>query len=267
MNASKEHERAANRARRENRKGMKDEELEPLVRGTIEGDRRAKDGLLRALEPRIERIAGRWRVTSHLSRSRDDRRNIVVLVLERLVANGCKRLRLLHEVLLRGEGAGWPWIEAMVRNTALNYTEAHREHLGAGVREDGSYWAAILSFDDEIGERLPAPARLLTAIEARRIYAYAERALPPRQFRALCLWLTGHDDREIARELGLAGAGAAARLVHTAIMRLRRRFAPGAGAEKKSSGQRDEMAPEPVHGQMKVARSAGGSRRREAARS
>ena len=141
--------------------GMKDEELLPLVEGTIAGDRRAKDELWLALDPRIERIAGRRRVTSRLSGSWDDRRNIVVLVMERLLANDCERLRRLHEVVLRGEGAGWPWIVALVRNTALNYTKAHRERLGAGAREDASRWAAILPFDDEIAERLPAPARLI----------------------------------------------------------------------------------------------------------
>ena len=226
--------------------GMKDEDLLPLIAGTIAGDRRARDDLWLALDPRIERIAGRRRVTSRLCGSWDDRRNIVVLVMERLLANDCERLRRLHQVVLRGEGAGWPWIVALVRNTALNYTRAHQEHLGAGVREDGSRWAAILPFDDAIGERLPAPARLISAIEVRRIQAHAEQALPPPQVRALCLWLTGHDDGEIARALDLAGARAAARLVHAAILRLRRRFACGGGAENKSSGARDEMAPDAV---------------------
>ena len=218
-------------------KGMKDEELEPLVRGTIAGDRRARDDLWLALDPRIERIAGSWRVTSRLSRSWDERRNIVVLVMERLLANDGERLRLLHEVVLRGEGAGWPWIVALVRNTARNYTEAHPEHLGAGVREDGARWAASLPFDEAIAERLPAPSRLITAIEARRIQAYAEQALPPAQVRALFLRLSGHDDGEIARELGVAGAGAAARLAHAAILRLRRRFG-GAGTKKIVRGPR-----------------------------
>ena len=240
MSTSKGHGRAGGG------NGMKDEELLPLVAGTIAGDRRARDDLWLALDPRIERIAGRRRLTSRLCGSWDDRRNIVVLVMDRLLANDCERLRRLHQVVVRGEGAGWPWIVALVRNTALNYTKAHQEHLGAGAREDGSRWATILPFDGEVAERLPAPGRLISAMEARRIQAYAEQALPPPQVRALCLWLTGHDDGEIARALDLADARAATRLVHAAILRLRHRFARRGGAENKSSEPRDETAPDAV---------------------
>ena len=51
------------------------------------------------------------------------------------------------------------------------------------------------------------------------------------------------DEEEIAEELGLAGVDAAKRLVHAAILRLRRHFAP---TQTISSGARDEVPPDAV---------------------
>src|SRR5262245_40883347 len=120
MNASKGHVRAGVRACSESGNQMKDEGLLPLVQGTIAGDPRARDALWRALGRRVERIAGRWRLTSRLARSEDDRRNIVVRVMTRLFGGGT-RLKDLHEVLLRGDGSGWPWIVLLVQHLAIDY--------------------------------------------------------------------------------------------------------------------------------------------------
>src|SRR5262245_49843894 len=113
MNASRGHVRAGIRAREGSTSGIKDEVLLPLVQGTIAGDERAWQELCLVLDPRIERIAGRTRVTGRLAGSWDDRRDIVVEVLEHLRAHGFERVRRLHEVLLRGDGSGWPWISAV----------------------------------------------------------------------------------------------------------------------------------------------------------
>ncbi len=211
---------------------MKDEELLPLVGRTIAGDGRAWHSLWLALDPRIERIAGRWRVTSRLSARHDERRNIVVAVMGRLKENDFARLKGLHEVLLRGEGDGWRWIVAMTRRTALNYARLHEEHLGTGGGEDGLRWAELGPISDEI----PGPAdeaRVIAAIQAHEIQAYAEQRLRPDQLRALCLWLMGHDADEIAHALGLPSAREADKLVESALYRLRYRFA-GGGATKKN---------------------------------
>src|SRR5258708_5832766 len=107
MNASKGHERAGIRARQESGSGIKDEVRLPPVEGPIAGNQRVWQKFCVVLEPRVERIAGRARLTGRLAASRDDRRNVVVAVLEHLRANGFERVRRLHEVLLRGEGSGW----------------------------------------------------------------------------------------------------------------------------------------------------------------
>src|SRR5258708_6695415 len=121
---------------------LTDAVLEPLVRRTLERRPRAWQTFWEAVDPRIEEIAGRWRVTSRLSNCWDDRRNIVVRVMGRLGADGFQRFGLLHQVLLRGEEAGWPWISAVTRRTALNYARRHAENLGARPAEEGPRWAA-----------------------------------------------------------------------------------------------------------------------------
>jgi DNA-directed RNA polymerase specialized sigma24 family protein len=233
---------------------LRDEELLPLVEGTIAGDEQSWHALWIVLDPRIERIAGRFRVLSRLSGSWDDRRNVVVLVLERLRADGFARLQALREVLLQGDGSGWAWIAALARRTALNYARGHEEHLGAGVREDGARYAALVPFTDAVADDLPVSMRVIQKVEALRVEVCADQVLPPVQRQALCLWLQGHEDGEIARELALGGARAAARTVHAALGRLRYRCA--AGAPRNRPGVLMKW-PETVSRRGEVARSTG----------
>jgi DNA-directed RNA polymerase specialized sigma24 family protein len=183
--------------------------------------------------------------------------------MERLFADGCARLKLLHEVLLRGDGSGWPWIALLVRHTALNYVRGHAEYRGARAADE-SRWTALLPLADEVEDQAPVSARAIPAAEAHRILAYADRALRPQQVQALGLWLTDHEYDEIAEELGLEGTRAADRLVDVAIKRLRKWAARGGDASKKIARARSRSASGRCQGQVEVARSAGGSRRREA---
>jgi DNA-directed RNA polymerase specialized sigma24 family protein len=219
---------------------LKDEDLEPLVSRTLAGDDEAWAELWLAIEPAIETVTRQWRVTSRLSVREDDRRNILLRVMETLRANGHQRLGALHEVLLRREagteGVARAWIGTLTRYLALNYAERHEEHAGDGERP----WVELLSFTEEIEESLPESLRLAAAIDAHRIFACAEEELEPRQVEALRLWVDGHDHAQIAAALGLPGAPAADLLCRGAVMHLRRRFGAAGkrGAGRKAGGEK-----------------------------
>jgi hypothetical protein len=199
--------------------------IEPLVRGTLEGDKRAWHAFWLAVDPRMEEIAGRWRVTGRLSDDEEERRNVVVLVMGRLEENRFARLARLHEVLVRGEVGGWPWISAVTRRTALNYARGHSENPLASGADAGRRLVASLPVADGLEEQLPESARAPDIAEVHRIQAYAEQALKPHQWRALCLWHAGYEYHEIAKELGLAGKAAVCQAKDAAVKRLRYQFA------------------------------------------
>lgn len=207
--------------------------LEPLVRGTLAGDRRAWSDLWCALDPFIEKIAGRYRATSRLSASEDERRNVVVRVMERLHADDCHRLQGLHEALLRRDGSFRPWLSTVTMNAAISYTREHPEHLGEHDSNDPGGWVNFEPLPDELDEQLPVSIRAVKMIEAHRIHAYVEHHLEPQQRDALRLWLLGYDHGEIAEAFQLAGAHAADLLVRGALKILRHRFAGGDSPQKK----------------------------------
>ena len=143
-----------------------------------------------------------------------------------------KQKDYLRKAIAADDTLGWPWIALLVRHVALDYVRVHAEYRRAPAVEEGARWIAHLSLAEGALDEVPASARLIPAVEAHRIQAHAERALPREQVRALRLWLTGHEYDEIARELGLADERAAARLVNTTIQRLRTRFVGRGGAKK-----------------------------------
>jgi DNA-directed RNA polymerase specialized sigma24 family protein len=208
---------------------------ELLVRRTLEGDRRTRDELWLLLDPVLETIVGRWRVTSRLAEREDERRNIVLLVMERLHAGDLRRLRLFHAALVPLDGSGQHWISAVTRRVAYNYTRRHAERLGTGRAGDPRRWADLGPITEEVDGLLSVSPRAAAAADAQRIRAYAKERLTPLQHAALYLWLEGYDDSEIAAALHLEGCGAAARLLRAGIKRLRYRFArEGAGESGKN---------------------------------
>jgi hypothetical protein len=202
------------------RLSLKDADLEPLVRATLAGDRRARQDLWLAVDPAIETIAGRCRFLSRPHERDDASRDVVLLVMDRLWADGYRRLALLHEVLLRREEAGLPWLSAVTRRLAHNYLEGHAENVGG--REQA--WVDVVPLREELEEQLPESVRAEQTVDAHRIRAYAERTLSAPELLALRLWCEGADRREIAGELGLASEHDAHTLVRAVIQRLRRGF-------------------------------------------
>jgi hypothetical protein len=209
-----------------------EEAIEPLVERTIERDPGAWQALWRALDPRIEAIAGRWRVTGRLSSSWDERRDIVVRVMGRLRAHDFERLKMLHETLLPGEEAGWSWISRVTRRVALNHVRGHAEYLGVGVGDGGGRWASLVPLPEGEEDRLPESVRVVPSILAHEIHVYAEQKLRPEQLSALRLWLLGHEPEEMAGKLAVMDEKAAEDLVRSAVAQLRYRFAVEAPRRK-----------------------------------
>ena len=194
--------------------------LEPLVRRTLARERRAWPELWLAVAPAIEEMAGRFCVAGRLSAHEDERRDVVVDVMEHLQANDFERLRPFHDALRRRDGSARVWLSTVTRRSAVSHTREHPENFGGDERR----WADLVPLPEDLEEQLPVPARAARAADAHGILAYAARELPEAQVTALRLWLVGHGPDEIAAVLGLASAPAADRLVRAAIKALRRRF-------------------------------------------
>jgi DNA-directed RNA polymerase specialized sigma24 family protein len=196
------------------------------VERTIGGDGRAWGELWIAVEPTLHRVAAHFRVTSRLSQSDDDRRNIVLRVMGQLHADGFRRLRMYRASReRRGEGTFRAWVSTMAVRSAISYLRAHPEYLGRPSTDDAPCacrWAQIQPLGAELDELWADPTR---TIEVRATLALARRHLRREQLDALLLWLEGYEHGEIAARLALPDGAAADRLVRSALKRLRDRLA------------------------------------------
>jgi DNA-directed RNA polymerase specialized sigma24 family protein len=200
---------------------LDEDHLEPLVKRTLAGDKEAWPALWLAIDPLIEKIAGRWRVTRRPAAMEDERRNIVVRVMELLKANEYRRLSGLHEALLRRDGSARAWLLVVTRRVAITYARRHAERLaGEGERQ----WAELSEFSEELPDRLPESLRLAAAIDAHRLFACAEQDLEATRVQVLRAWVDGKDHRQIAEELGHTDDEAVAVALRGALMHVRRRF-------------------------------------------
>ncbi len=190
-----------------------------LVTRSRGGDVQAWGTLWMALDPWIEGVARRGAVMGRLSACPDARRDIVVRVMGDLRADVFRRLGELGELLERGDGSYRRWLCRVARNAAVSYVRAHAEYLGPSG-EGAARWAEHVPLS-EVQEEACAPES--RGIDARRILEHARDVLAPAQAEALDRWLQGDDFAEIAAALSCAGgADGAARLVRSAVQRLRR---------------------------------------------
>jgi DNA-directed RNA polymerase specialized sigma24 family protein len=228
-----------------NRKSVGPEEEEreqhvgELIDRTIAGDTGAWHELLvDEVEPVVAVVTGRWKVVGRLCRSEEDRRNIADDVIERLHADGFRRLRELRVPGEERRAPFGPWIARVAANTAIDYLRACPEYDATRRR-----WARI----GQLHEGLPGVhADPSGAFDAGTILDCASRILRPRQIVALYLWLTGSSKEDIAGRLGITPA-AVVRLVRSALKRLRDRFAP----EEKTTEAGDEVPRDSVKDWMK----------------
>ncbi len=182
-----------------------------LVDDTIAGDARAWQELWRTVHPMLWAITGRWRLVSHLCRSDEDRRNIVVRIMGQLHADRFRRLRLFRESCeRRGESSFRAWLATVAARSAISYVRAHRPA------------EPIASLFVELPSADPTAAML-----GRDLLDRARDHLRADQLDALSLWLHGWDHAEIARKLELGQRTLADQLVRSGLKRLRDRFAGG----------------------------------------
>jgi DNA-directed RNA polymerase specialized sigma24 family protein len=203
-----------------------DAELEGLVAASARGDQRAWGALWAAIEPPLSRIIAQPRFLGRLGQGEDDRRNIVVLVMDRLRKDDFHRLRLYLDARrgnprLRFMG----WLRVVAKRVGVDYLRAHPQYVrrhDAGASEPGR-WIEPKTLPPASrigGERPPVTIRGT----ARELLQFADHALPEAQRRALELWIESETFADIAQALALATAGEAERLVRAAIERLRRHY-------------------------------------------
>jgi DNA-directed RNA polymerase specialized sigma24 family protein len=204
--------------------------LRELVSRVVEGDDAAWRAFWRAVEPTVWAVTGKWQYTGPLAQRDDDRRNIVVDVMERLREGGCRRLRgFLESSEGRGGSSFKAWLATVTARAAIDYVRAHPEYVdprGAGASTaDGalSRWIRIVPMPaSEPAAPGLDPVRIATASV---LLERARQDLDRAQLSALYLWLQGEDAAAIAERLGLATPRDAERLVRAALKRLRDRYA------------------------------------------
>jgi DNA-directed RNA polymerase specialized sigma24 family protein len=145
----------------------------------------------------------------------DDRRDIVVGVMEAFKADGFRRLEELLALLRQRDGSFRYWLTTVARNAAVDHTRAHPENIG----DKGTFcWVKNTEVSGRLKDGRRDPFRGLVASE---ILALAERMLRPDQREVLLLWISGESYEEIADALQLGSADDAASIRRSAVERLR----------------------------------------------
>jgi hypothetical protein len=185
--------------------------------------------LVTLLWPELSRLVRGSRSMGPFARSDDHVRDVVLRVLEKLGADGCRAVLLFPA--WRDAGAGrtfGDWLRIVTANVVRDYV---RERVGrsSGGRAEGTgatkrlldSLPSALPAEDDLGERPPVTA----VTTARELFEYANDRLPRPQVVALGAWLGGDGFAEIAAAQGLHGPGEASRLVRAALATLRRHAA------------------------------------------
>jgi len=198
-------------------------DIENLVERTVAGDEAAWRALWAAVEPPLTRIIAQPRFLGPLGRDEDERRNIIVAVMARLRADRFARLSLYLDARRANPQltfVGWPSVVA--NPLGIDYLRAHPEYQRrcSATRSRPGAWVRQTQLPESkvFGQRPPVTTR----VTARRIVDHA--GLPNAQRRALEMWTHGDDLADIAREIGVADAPAANRVVRAALDRLRRAY-------------------------------------------
>src|SRR5436190_3639513 len=206
---------------KEGRPMLDEEKVETLVVAAAGRDELAWQRLWAAVEPRLSRIVAQPRFLGRLGQREDDRRNVVVDVLARLRADNFHRLRIYLDTRTANPALKFmTWLRVVTKRVGIDYLRGHPDYIDRRRDpERGSApgeWvdAGTLPSGSKLqGERPPVTNRGT----AQQLLRYAAGAIPETQRRALELWVQSDSYAEIARELGLADAAAAERMVRAVI--------------------------------------------------
>jgi DNA-directed RNA polymerase specialized sigma24 family protein len=202
-------------------------ELERLAEAAALGDAAAWHALWSEIEPILWGITGKWQITGPLCKSDDDRREIVVRVMERLRADDLRRLRAVTQSgALSQSGAFRAWVTTVATRVAIDYVRSRPEHLDPRNRAGGRRWVEVLVGDEATLRAQSAdPARMASA---EQMLDRAKELLTRDQMVALWYWLDGGDHEVIAHRMRLPSSKHAERLLRAGLKRLRDRFRDGA---------------------------------------
>jgi DNA-directed RNA polymerase specialized sigma24 family protein len=202
-----------------------DLEIEALVSSVAAGDEDAWRQLWHRLEARLWRLVRKRTFPGRQPRHDDDCRDVVVAIMARLRQHRFARIRRYlasrsanpHLSFIR-------WVIVVAKRVAIDCVRGHPDYVDRRRAAAGPSGVWIRSVPLPHGDLAGDAVSVITAVTARQIMSYAAGALSDPQRRALELWTEQLTHDEIARALALERPAEAARLVHSALARLRRRF-------------------------------------------
>lgn len=208
-------------------RAMVDEhELEEVVARTAAGNDQAWQQLWAVVEGPLLRIVAQPRFLGRLGQREDDRRNIVVAVMERLRADSFARLHQYLDARKSNPRLRFlSWLRVVAKRVGIDYMRAHPDYVrrhDAGASRPGAWidTETLPPSSQIIGERPP----VTNQGTARELLTYAAGVVSPEARQVLELWAHGLGFDDIARKLGMASADDAERMIRTVVERLRRRF-------------------------------------------
>ena len=194
--------------------------LEDLVIQAAGGDDVAWQALWSAVEPLLENMIARPRFLGRLGQREDDRRSIVVEVMARLRADGCRRLHSYLATRAANPSLSIePWLRVVAKRVAIDYLRAHpdyvdrRREVGASAPGKLIEPETLTASGRLVGERPPTTDRTM----AHQML----EAAPDDHRRALVLWSQGRSYDDIGKELGAVDGQ---KLVRAAVERMRRKY-------------------------------------------
>jgi hypothetical protein len=202
--------------------------LAAYVPQVVAGDGSAWQELVTKLEPLLIQFLRRNRTLGPMRHNVDDRRAVMVKVLERLKKEDYRGLRLFQLwAEANPEKDFGDWIRIVTVNMARDYVSSRlgfAQRAGDQESPNKRMLHTLASLLVGVDQRLAFRPSMTNVHLARELLEYAARALDPLQLRALRRWMDGASFDELAAELRLAAPQDAHKLVRAALARLRRHF-------------------------------------------
>ena len=208
-----------------------------LIHRAVGGEAAAWHELWRLAEPVIWVVTGRWQALGPLCKDAEERREVVLRVMEKLRDGDFRRLRsFAASDGAASEPAFRAWLSVVATRVCIDHVRAHPENVDGRGRRGDERWAKLISLDDapELADDRDGHG----SATALRLLDRARQELSVEQLTALYLWLDGVDLTAIARRIGSPDERAALRLVRAALKRLRDRFRDAPAAEQRDSEER-----------------------------
>jgi DNA-directed RNA polymerase specialized sigma24 family protein len=194
-------------------------ELVTLASGAVAGDSRAWRALWCRLEPLVWGLTGKWQILGPLCRSHEERRNVVLAVMQRLSDADFRRLRAyVAGPAGRQDPVFRAWVATVTTRVGVDYVRAHPECIDPRGRRGGDRWVELVPLLETAQSASVDPSRRAQAL---RVLERARGELRSEQLVALAAWLEGEDAAGIAVRLGTDDPAAAQRVLRAGLKRLR----------------------------------------------